>query len=199
MHFYCACGNRISNVSYNLPYSARLVADVDVEDYWEAWEGTGRGQPLGCLSYPMDYEKIMFQCEECGRIYFDDPDDPNRFIAFAPEDKNVMVTGPAHGKSWQGYIYGFSDLGMECGMGSCFTNWNYGFGEEYREFDSYEAMRKYFDEKMSELRKGDRLKRAWVNKDGQTIFRWALEETPPAQEKYEIYLTDEERGALEEF
>lgn len=199
MRFGCKCGHTISDTTDNLPYSARVVADVDVYDYWEAWERTGRGQSLGALSDPMDYEKIIYQCEECGRLYFDDPDDPSRFIAFLPEDKNVMVTGPAEAQSWRGYIYGSSDLGMERGIGRCFTNWNYGTGEEYREFDSYEAMREYFDGKLTELQAEDRVKSAWINKDGETIFRWNLEDTEPVQEKFEIFLTEPERAALENF
>lgn len=199
MHFGCICGHRISDTSDNLPYSARVVADVDIYDYWEAWERRGRGQSLGCLSDPMDYEKIIYQCEECGRLYFDDPDDPCRFISFFPEDKNVMVTGPVDPDSWRGYIYGFSDLGMERGIGSCFTNWNYGSGEEYKEFDSYESMRAYFDKKLEELRIEDKVKSAWVNKDGETVFRWSLEDTEPVQKKFEVYLTDPEREALEAF
>lgn len=199
MHFRCICGHRISDTSDNLPYSARLVADVDLYDYWEAWERTGRGQVLGRLSDPMDYEKIIYQCEECGRLYFDDPEDPSRFISFFPEDKNVMVTGPVQGDSWRGYIYGFSDLGMERSIGSCFTNWNYGSGEEYREFDSYDSMREYFDAKLDELREADKAKSAWVNKDGETVFRWDLEDVEPAQQKFEVYLTEDERSALEGF
>lgn len=199
MHFRCTCGHVISDTTDNLPYSARVVADVDVYDYWEAWERTGRGQSLGALSDPLDYEKIIYQCEECGRLYFDDPDDPSRFIAFLPEDKNVMVTGPAEAQSWRGYIYGFSDLGMERGIGSCFTNWNYGTGEEYREFDTYESMREYFDGKLSELQAEDRVKSAWINKDGETVFRWNLEDAEPVQEKFEIFLTEPERKALEAF
>ena len=199
MHFGCKCGHRISDTTDNLPYSARLVADVDLYDYWEAWERRGRGQSLGILSDPMDYEQIIYQCEECGRIYFDDPDDPSRFISFMPEDKNVMVTGPVQAESWRGYIYAVSDLGMERGIGCCFTNWNYGTGEEYREFESYEAMREYFDAKLSELQDADRVKSAWVNKDGETVFRWSLEDVEPVQEKFELYLTEAERTALERF
>ena len=199
MHFSCICGHRISDTSDNLPYSARVIADVDIYDYWEAWERTGRGQSLGILSDPMGYERIIYQCEECGRLYFDDPDDPSRFISFLPEDKNVMVTGPIEPDSWRGYIYAVSDLGMERGIGCCFTNWNYGSGEEYKKFDTYKSMREYFDEKLQELQAADRVKSAWVNKDGETVFRWSLEDVAPAQEKFEIYLTEAEREALEVF
>ncbi len=199
MHFKCKCGHRISDTADNLPYSARLVADVDLYDYWEAWERRGRGQSLGILSDPMEYEQIIYQCEECGRLYFDDPGDPSRYISFLPEDKNVMVTGPGQPESWRGYIYAVSDLGMERSIDCCYTEWNYGTGEEYREFESYEAMREYFDVKLRELQDADRVKSAWVNKDGETVFRWDLEGMEPVQEKFELYLTEAERIALERF
>lgn len=199
MHFRCKCGHRISDVSDNLPYSARVVADVDLYDYWEAWERRGRGQALGNLKNPLDYEQVIFQCEECGRIWFDDPENPAYFISFVPDDKNVMVTGPIDGKKWKGYIYGYSDLGMDRSIGSCFTNWNNGAKTEYRSFETYEDMRAYFDAKVEDLRGQDLLRSAWINKDGETIFRWSLDDDVPVQEKHELYLTEEERVALAEF
>lgn len=105
MHFSCTCGHRISNTTDHLPYAAHLIADVDAEDYWEAWERRGRGQALGSLSDPFDYEKEIYQCEECGRVWFEHPDEPWRFVAFAPEGDNVMVAGPAKGENWKGAPY----------------------------------------------------------------------------------------------
>lgn len=44
MHFKCICGHRLSDTTDNLPYAARVVADVDLDDYWEAWERRGAGK-----------------------------------------------------------------------------------------------------------------------------------------------------------
>lgn len=38
-----------------------------------------------------------------------------------------------------------------------------------------------------------------MNKDGETVFRWSLEDVEPVQEKFELYLTEAERVALEQF
>lgn len=149
--------------------------------------------------HPMDYEQEIYQCEDCGRLYFDDPENPCRFISFAPEDKSVMVTGPVEGNKWKGYIYGFSDLGMELSVGSCFTSWNKGSSCEERYFNTYEEMRTYFDAKVEELKSQNLLSRAWVNKDGETVFSWDLEGDLPVQKKLELYLTDEEALAIAEF
>ena len=199
MHFRCKCGNSISNTTDFLPYAARVVADVNLEDYWEAWERRGRGQALGNLMNPLDYEQTIYQCEECGRIWFDDPEDPAYFISFVPDDKNVMVTGPIEGKKWKGYIYGFSDLGIDCSIGSCFTCWHNGKHREEHSFESYADMRAYFDVKAEELKGQDLLRRAWIVKDGETIYRWTLDDEVPVQEKHELYLTEDERIALAEF
>lgn len=199
MHFRCKCGHSISDTTDNLPYAAHLVADVNCEDYWEAWERRGRGQALGNLMDPFDYEQTIYQCEECGRIWFDDPEDPSRLISFMPEDKNVMVTGPVEGREWKGFIYGLSDLGMERSMGSCFVCRHDGRHMDYRFFKSYEEMRAHFDEKVEELKSKDLLRSAWINKDGETVYRWSLDDEVPVQEKHELYLTDDERMAFAEF
>lgn len=199
MHFRCKCGNSISNTTDFLPYAASVIADVDLEDYWEAWERKGRGQALGNLMDPLDYEQTIYQCEECGRIWFDDPENPAYFISFIPEDKNVMVTGPIEGEKWKGYIYGFSDLGMDRSIGSCFTCWHNGKQREEHSFESYEDMRTYFDSKVEELKGQDLLRSAWINKDGETIYHWSLDDEVPVQEKHELYLTEAERIALAEF
>ena len=191
MHFACKCGNRISNTTDHLPYAAHLIADVDAEDYWEAWERRGRGQSLGSLDDPFDYEKEVYQCDECGRVYFEHPNEPWRFISFAPEDENIMITGPVAGDKWKGFIYGFSDERMPYGINHTIT-WNYGMSEESRCFDSYEKMREHFDAKVNELKSDDRLESAWIIKDGETIYRWRLEDDLPVQQKWELYLTDDE-------
>lgn len=198
MHFACKCGNRISNTTDHLPYAAHLIADVDAEDYWEAWEREGRGQSLGSLNDPLEYEKEVYQCDECGRVYFEHPNEPWRFISFAPEDENIMVTGPAAGDKWKGFIYGFSDPKMPRGIDHTIT-WNYGTGEESRCFDSYEEMRSYFDAKVDELKAENRLASAWINKDGETIYRWHLEEDLSIQQKRELYLSDDEAREISLF
>ena len=140
---------------------------------------------------PLDYEKEVYQCDECGRVYFEHPNEPWRFISFAPEDENIMITGPVAGDKWKGFIYGFSDERMPHGISHTIT-WNYGMGEESRCFDSYEEMREHFDAKVNELKSDDRLESAWINKDGETIYRWRLEDDLPVQQKWELYLTDDE-------
>ena len=74
MRFLCECGHLITDTSDFLPYKAYMISDVDWEDYWEAHEREALGKPLGPYQEPMFYEQSFYQCEECGRLYFDDPD-----------------------------------------------------------------------------------------------------------------------------
>lgn len=195
MRFGCECGNVISNTTDFLPYSARLIADTDLYDYWEAWERRGRGQDLGHLDYPMDYEKIVYQCEKCKRLYFDDPDDASCLISFVPEDKNVMVTHSIKGSQYRGYLTGYRRYGEQ----EYIVTWNNGRAEEEHTFSSYEEASEYFHAKVNELRDKDLLNFANFFKDGKTVFSWSIYNETPEQETYVLYLTPEESEAIARF
>ena len=168
MRFLCECGHLITDTSDFLPYKAYMISDVDWEDYWEAHEREALGKPLGPYQEPMFYE-------ECGRLYFDDPDDPRRFISFTPEDKAVMVTGPSEGERWKGFLRGYfyGGHGHVC--------WHHATGEEYHEFDDYGELKAFFDGEFERLRREGAIRSAWINKDGETaVFKWDLETAEPA-------------------
>lgn len=193
MRFSCKCGHLITDTTDYIPYKAYMISDTDWEDYREALERKMLGKSLGSYKDPMRYEQTFYQCEECGRIYFDDPDDPARLIAFAPDSKNVMVTRPSEGEQWKGFLraYFFHGNGHVC--------WHHAFGEEYRSFDDYSELKSFFDSELERLRDEGRIRRSWINKDGETIFTWHLDEVEPVQVKHEVHLTEPEREAFERF
>ena len=194
MHFRCKCGNRISDTTDFLPYMGHMISDTDWEDYREALEREVLGKPLGPYQESMYYEQSFYQCEECGRIYFDDPDDPSRFIAFAPESKVAMVTRPSEGEKWKGFLWGhfYGGHGLVC--------WHHAAGEEYHEFGDYGEFKAFFDAEFERLRAKGAIRRAWINKDVEAaVFKWDLEDAEPVPAKHEVYLTEPERVALERF
>lgn len=194
MRFMCECGHLITDTTDFLPYKAYMISDIDWEDYWEAHEREALGKPLGPYQDPMRYEQSFYQCEECGRLYFDDPDDPSRFIAFVPENKVAMVTGPSEGDKWKGFLRGyfFGGHGHVC--------WHHATGEEYRDFDDYGELKAFFDAELERLQSEGAIRSAWINKDGEAaVFKWNLEEAEPVPAKHEVYLTEPERDALERF
>lgn len=194
MRFMCECGHLITDTTDFLPYKAYMISDIDWEDYWEAHEREALGKPLGSYQDPMRYEQSFYQCEECGRLYFDDPDDPSRFIAFVPENKVAMVTGPSEGDKWKGFLRGyfFGGHGHVC--------WHHATGEEYRDFDDYGELKAFFDAELERLQSEGAIRSAWINKDGEAaVFKWNLEEAEPVPAKHEVYLTEPERDALERF
>ena len=82
----CHGGGRIWDSTDHEPWAMHIISDVDAEDYWEAWMRKGRGQDLGALMDPLDYERSLYQCPECGRLeegpdlsmYVRNPDVPRR-------------------------------------------------------------------------------------------------------------------------
>ena len=199
MFLRCKCGHIMSGTSDMLPYRAIAIADIDADDYWEAWKRRGRGQSLGHLHDPFDYERDVFQCEKCGRIYFENPDNLAHFVSFVPEDEKVMVTTPSNDDFWLGTLYGVSKKKDEEEVEENYTLWIHGTKEQRKDFESYESMRKYFDKEFRELQDSRRIESAHLSKDGKWVFNWHVEEVAPATNKYEIYLSDEEKEALEAF
>ena len=78
--------------------------------------------------------------------------------------------------------------------------WHHATGEEYHEFDDYGELKAFFDGEFERLRREGAIRSAWINKDGETaVFKWDLEIVESAPLKFEIYLTEPEREALERF
>lgn len=101
MHFYCGCGNRISDVADRLPYKAYFLADEDDGRYADAMEAAIRDESLPIdkrvdevvIHLQVRYlSRCIFQCPECGRLWVDDND--NRLHSFLPEgpvDKQLLA------------------------------------------------------------------------------------------------------------
>lgn len=76
MHFYCTCGNRISDTTDFLSYKAYLLADQDEQDYYDAIEQEVKNEEISreeCVDNIMFslgrkyLGKAMYQCLGCGR------------------------------------------------------------------------------------------------------------------------------------
>jgi hypothetical protein len=107
MHFGCGCGHSITDTRDFIEYKAALIPDQDHNDLIDhICEEVRRHLKRGKISVeepssmevedPLfwavannlcHYRRTMYQCTECGRLYVDDPADPLRLHAFAPEDE----------------------------------------------------------------------------------------------------------------
>ena len=184
------------------PWAMHIVSDVDAEDYWEAWMRKGRGQDLGALMDPLDYERSLYQCPECGRLLVESQDDPGSFYLFVPENEGgPIVTGPAAGDRWRHFLSGYfepSDPGFaKMGPGCVYEHT--GKSREYRYYETLDETKEYFFKRLEELRRGDLLESAVMSEFGKATYRWDYDDTEPVQEKWELYLSENEIDAVTSF
>ena len=201
----CSCCNghgRFWDSTDHEPWAAILVSDVDREDYWEALMRKGRGQGLGCLMDPLDYERSLYQCPECGRLLIESQDNPGSFYLFVPDNEGgPIVTGPAAGNRWRHLLSGYfepSDPGF-ARMGPGYVCEHTGRNREHRYFDTLDETKEYFFKRLEELKWDDLLESAVLSEFGKATYRWDYDDAEPVQEKWELYLRDSERDAVSDF
>lgn len=198
----CHDGGRMWDSTDHEPWAMHIVSDVDAEDYWEAWMRKGRGQDLGTLMDPLDYERSLYQCPECGRLLVESQDDPGSFYLFVPENEGgPIVTGPAAGDRWRHFLSGYfepSDPGF-AKMGPGCVCEHTGKSREYRYYETLDETKEYFFKRLEELRQGDLLESAVMSEFGKATYRWDYDDTEPVQEKWELYLSENEMDAVTSF
>ena len=102
MHFYCPCGNRISDTTDNIPHKAHLVPDQDVISCSAALEQIVRAENI---SIEEKLEQIIvriqghylsrciYQCPNCGRLFVDDASHKlHSFLPEEPIDKHLTAS-----------------------------------------------------------------------------------------------------------
>lgn len=198
----CHGGGRIWDSTDHEPWAMHIISDVDAEDYWEAWMRKGRGQDLGTLMDPLDYERSLYQCPECGRLLVESQDDPGSFYLFVPENEGgPIVTGPAAGDRWRHFLSGhfdpndpgFARMGPGCVIEHTGKNWEHSY------FETLDETKRYFFKRLEELRQGDLLESAVLSEFGKATYRWDHDDAEPAQEKWELYLSESEMAAVSDF
>lgn len=180
-------------------WAMHIVSDVDAEDYWEAWMRKGRGQDLGPLMDPLDYERSLYQCPECGRLLVESRDMPGRFYLFVPENEGgPIVTGPAEGARWRRFLAGRfepGDPGFASRGPGCVRE-HTGDDRECHYFKTLQEAKDFFFERVQQLKKDDLLASATFSEFGKVTYRWDYGDAYPMQEKLELYLTEGERDAI---
>ncbi len=68
--FPCYCGHVISDITDHLPYKAFYVASEE---------------RLATLDGMRAYERTMYECAECGRIWMQVTEDTNDWVSYQPE------------------------------------------------------------------------------------------------------------------
>lgn len=114
MHFYCTCGNRISDTTDFLSNKAAIMANQDEVDFFDAVEREVKDEQITkeeCLDRILFHHmgkylnRNMYQCSMCGRLYVEDTS--YHFHVFVPEGEvNKKLLTSAEGESWKGFLRG---------------------------------------------------------------------------------------------
>jgi hypothetical protein len=102
MKIGCMCGNVLRDQTDYIPYKAHFIADQDYYELLNKVEQIQKENAVGPAGSHSDdsfyvaltmalrhYERSLYQCNNCGRIFVDDPQDPRLpFQVFKPEDEN---------------------------------------------------------------------------------------------------------------
>jgi hypothetical protein len=164
MKIGCTCGYVISDVADYLPNEARVIASQDWEDFNLSLKG------------PWDFDvslvRRMFQCVSCGRLYMFGPD--QALLTFVPEDAPQPVLRSVRGSAWRGPLVGswWDSLGWEHpGMLDCSAE-----GGTFEKFDDWSALERAYMELFTRLRAADRLRSAYLHRNGVAVHRWLVDD-----------------------
>ncbi|MFE6078236.1 hypothetical protein ACFVQB_27650 [Paenibacillus sp. NPDC057886] len=116
MHFYCNCGNRISDITDYLSYKGYVIADEDQFDFLEeidrAIEESGPSPKekedalMKVRRLWGDLTRSVYQCPECGTVYFDNHKNELKGFTRGDENTDKTLLRSAKGDAWPGFIYG---------------------------------------------------------------------------------------------
>lgn len=182
MHFSCRCGYCFHDNTDCLPFKGRIIADQDWNDLWSLIEnGIRNGENLHsvCDSISELFQREMYQCPECGRLYIDD-DNGRTFTAFSPNgeaepepDVDRRMLESVHGKSWRGFLYADWYDNPPVWIrhkGTIIPELNDKFDK--LEFDDYDEFRARFFALYTEMREDDNIRSAMLRINGKREFSW---------------------------
>ena len=196
VHFGCPCGKNIRDTSDFLPYAAYSIADRDLEYFEEIRDlETISGNHHLFKHQSFRYMNKYYQCDQCGRLFFTDIDDPQRFISFIPEGepKKFLVTDSTFAKQWEdGRLYGEWDLERE---GECANPGILRYTENDKRhrklFETFEELEAAYREKFDEMRLSDKIISARLTSGKTTIHSWSY------QSEFRESVAEETAGRLE--
>lgn len=116
MHFYCNCGNRISDTTDYLSYKGYVISDQDEFDFLDeidrAIEQSGpsaedkESAAMNVRRLWGDLTRTVYQCPECGTIYMNNDKNQLRGFTRGNENTEKNLLRSAKGDAWPGFIYG---------------------------------------------------------------------------------------------
>ncbi len=184
MHFWCGCGNRMSDTTDMIYYKGHIIADQDWDDLYGKIEDA-------IMSPEKDRKKVadqffsdiadlcrwMYQCPQCGRIFIDG--EGASLHAFQPEkgctERRLLQS--AKGELWQGFLYAeWEDEKPEWSEHHGYVWPIVNIEYNLPGFDDYdEFVAKYYGV-FEELKEKGIIRRARLKRNRQLIHEWEAEE-----------------------
>lgn len=164
MKFTCRCGALITDTTDFLPNKAYLIADQDLEDFFDA--------PEPIFAKMGRFDRLIHQCDDCGRLWVDDAS-RRHMTSFRPEDGTDRVLASRFGAAWKAVLIGQWRSDRESGTlfcGSAVKDQGL-----WREFGRWEELERAYREEFEARHAAGTLRAARLGKDGAWVHEW-----PPA-------------------
>ena len=180
MHFYCKCGNRISDITDYISYKAHIIADQDWYDFMDiivdAIESGKSDRKKLVDEFYRDtcgIDKQMYQCPVCGQIYIDG--EGGSLYSFCPEAPvNTNLLQSIKGENWEGYLWAEwkdkkSEWSEHHGYIQPMVNGDY----KSTDWDDYNEFLKEYYRLFEELKEKQILRHATMKCNKKVIHDWS--------------------------
>ena len=183
MKFLCKCGNIIHDTSDCLSYKGTLIADQDLNEFWDIIEKAEQPHDER-IDIFLELEKLMtrnvYQCDSCGMVFIEDQSDKYKLVMFTPctdgtpePEVSRKLFNSAHMENWKGYLHAdWSDKKPEWCEHNGYIFPILNIKIENTEFDEYEAFEKRFYELFEYLKGLDLITNATLTINGKRAFSW---------------------------
>lgn len=114
------------------------------------------------------YERLMYQCTKCGRLYLDDI---NRELhCFKPQDNSVSkrLLISQEGANWRGFLFGEWKSEEEKGD----VYYEHPVNGFLKNFNEWEDLQHEYLKWYEELKGKNQVRSAFLRKDGQVMHKW---------------------------
>ncbi len=183
MHFLCKCGYRIHDSSDFLSYKATIIADQDMNEFWNLIEKAERPHTEVIeIFYKLIklMERSIYECPSCGRVFIENPEERSRLIRFTPclegepePDVNKRLLISSYGEKWKGSLYAdWYDQKPEWMNHHGMIMPDLNIQLDNLNFDDYEAFEKRFYELFEHLKGLDLINHATLNVNRKKVFTW---------------------------
>ncbi|BBI34018.1 hypothetical protein [Cohnella abietis] len=183
MKFMCECGHPIYDSTDYLPYKAHLISDQDWFDFLDeidhAIEKSGPTAKdkekalMNIRSLSTNLSKMVYQCSECGNMFFDNNSPRLEVFRAASDSPNKTLLQSAHGDQWKGFLYGdWVDDNPIWRVKGYITASSL---HEGKQCDDRVTLEKEYYLLFNELRDKSVLRSSILRKNGTIIHTWSLD------------------------